>query len=68
MRFNLLSENTSPHLDVITQILVSRGFSADEVPHYLNTTDNDILDPLLLTNMHEGYGLLKKHIDNNSKI
>ena len=68
MRFNLLSENTSPHLDVITQILVSRGFSADEVPHYLNTTDNDILDPLLLSNMHEGYVLLKKHIDNNSKI
>lgn len=66
MRFSLI--NNSSHLDVVTQILMARGFSEDEIPHYLHTTDEDILNPLLLKNMHEGFELLKRHIANNSKI
>jgi single-stranded-DNA-specific exonuclease len=38
------------------------------VHHYLNTTDDDILSPLLLDHMEEGAKMLVNHISNNDKI
>lgn len=55
-------------LDIVELILTNRGIPLNEVSHYLNTQDSDLLDPLLLDNMEEGLKLLTKHIKNNSKV
>ena len=50
----------------IEQVLTNRGVK--NINHYLNTTESDILDPLLLNNMKEGAKLLISHISQGSKI
>ena len=43
-----------PQKDVMTaveQVLANRGIKPENVEHYLNTTDEDILDPKLIMNM-----------------
>lgn len=60
-----------PILDGFTtqeKIFAARGIPTNEIYHYLNTTDNDILDPNLLDNMEEGAKMLIKHIANNDKV
>lgn len=49
----------------IEQVLLNRGI--EDAQHYLNTTDADILDPLLLDNMCEGAEMLLAHIKNGDK-
>ena len=55
-------------LTIVEQVLLNRGFELEDIEHYLNTTDNDILDPNLLDNMKNGLSMLTKHISNNDKI
>ena len=50
----------------IETILRNRGI--DDIEHYLNTTDADILSPTLLANMDNGIKMLMRHIKNNDKI
>lgn len=50
----------------IETILRNRGI--DDIEHYLNTTDADILSPTLLANMDDGIKMLMRHIKNNDKI
>ena len=50
----------------IETILRNRGI--DDIEHYLNTTDADILSPTLLANMDNGIEMLIRHIKNNDKI
>lgn len=53
---------------VLSQILLNRGFkSVTDINHYLNTTNDDILDPLLLNNMREGAQMLMRHVSDNDK-
>lgn len=53
-------------LSVIEQIFKNRDI--EDPQHYLNTTDDDILSPLDLDNMHAGAQMLLKHIENNHDI
>lgn len=67
MNYRLISEkkhNTS----IIDQILYNRGIPFGEGYHYLNTTDADVLDPLLLDNMENGAKMLISHIKQNHHI
>jgi hypothetical protein len=41
-------------LSAVEQVLLNRGINPENVEHYLNTTDEDILDPSLIMNMREG--------------
>lgn len=50
----------------IETILRNRGI--DDIEHYLNTTDADILSPTLLANIDNGIEMLIRHIKNNDKI
>ena len=50
----------------IEQVLSNRGIK--NIYHYLNTSESDILDPLLFSNMVEGAKLLISHIAQESKI
>lgn len=42
--------------------MLNRGFQPEEIQHYLNPIENDILDPFLLDNMREGVAVLIRHI------
>lgn len=55
-------------LSGIERVLTNRGIKLNEIEHYLNTTDNDILNPLLIANMEKGAQMLIHHVANNSKI
>ena len=61
MEYQLISpidENKS----VVEQILTNRGIPLKDIPHYLNTTESDNLNPFLLKNMREGAQMLVKHL------
>ena len=44
-------------------MLTNRGFRIEEIEHYLNTTDDDILDPAQLANIKDGVTMLIKNIN-----
>lgn len=52
----------------LVQILANRGIKEEDIWHYLNTTDNDLIDPSTIEHIDEGAKLLLKHIENNSKV
>lgn len=52
--------------NVVEQILSNRGI--EDIDHYLRTSDDDILDSLLLENMREGACALVRAIQEDSKI
>ena len=55
-------------LTAVEQVLANRGIKPENVEHYLNTTDEDILDPLLIKNIREGAKMLIKHVSQNDKV
>ena len=50
---------------IIDQILYNRKIPYGEAFHYLNTTECDVLNPLLLDNLQGGAKLLISHINQN---
>ena len=42
--------------------MLNRGFQPEEIQHYLNPIEDDILDPFLLDNIREGVAVLIRHI------
>ena len=52
----------------LVQVLMNRGFSKTEIVHYLNTTEADLVDPSTIEHIAEGAAMLRKHMDNNSKV
>ena len=67
MNYNLISECTEK-MSIIDRVLYNRGIPMGEAYHYLNTTNSDIINPLLLDNIEQGAKLLIKHIQSNNKI
>ena len=61
---NIPNEDNS----LIEQIFINRGFKKEDIFHYLNTTEEDILDPELLDNMETGARLLEDCIVNFKKV
>ena len=55
-------------LTAVEQVLANRGIKPENIEHYLNTTNKDILDPKLIMNMREGATMLIKHINQGDKI
>lgn len=56
------------NLSAVERVLTNRGIGLKDIEHYLHTTDDDILDPLLLDNMEQGAKMLIKHISANDKV
>ena len=52
----------------LVQVLMNRGFSKTEIVHYLNTTEADLVDPSTIEHIADGAAMLRKHMDNNSKV
>ena len=55
-------------LSVVEQVLANRGIAPENVEHYINTTDADILNPALIANIEEGVKMLIKHVSQNDKV
>ena len=64
MEWNLISPREKK--SVIDQVLFNRGI--DNAYRYLNVTNEEVYDPLLLDNMREGAALLVKHISQKNKV
>lgn len=65
MEYQLINPRR-PGTSAIEQVLLNRGI--EDVHHYLNTVDADILSPLDLDNIEEGAKLLVSHIARESKV
>ena len=61
--FPVTEQNT-----LVERVFANRGINPQDVEHYLHTTDEDILDPLLIDNMEEGAKMLVKHIAQNDIV
>ena len=56
------------NLSAVERVLTNRGIALAEIEHYLHTTDEDILSPKLIKNIHEGAQMLIKHIAQNDDV
>ena len=65
MEYQLINPRR-PGTSAIEQVLLNRGIQ--DVHHYLNTVDTDILSPLDLDNIEKGAKLLVSHIAQGSKV
>ena len=54
--------------DFLKEIFENRGVSQEDIMKYLHPSFNNIQDWHALDNIEDACHLLKKHIDNNSKI
>ena len=54
--------------DFLKEIFENRGISQEDIMKYLHPSFNNIQDWRALDNIEDACHLLKKHIDNNSKI
>lgn len=70
MEYQLLTPSIplSVDLTAVERVLSNRGISPQNIKHYLNTTNDDILSPSLIANMDEGIKMLIKHISQNDKV
>lgn len=55
MKYELINQ-PNPNYSALEQVLVNRGIKYEEIPHYINTTDDDINSFLLLGRGELGVG------------
>lgn len=65
MEYQLINPRR-PGTSAIEQVLLNRGI--EDVQHYLNTVDTDILSPLDLDNIENGAKMLVSHMAQGSKV
>ena len=70
MEYQLMTPSIPLNIEVtaVERVLTNRGIPLNEINHYLNTTDGDILPPSLIANMKEGAAMLVRHIYQNDKV
>jgi uncharacterized protein YueI len=55
MEYQLLTPDILTQTNsLVERVFANRGINPEDINHYLNTTREDILDPLLLDNMRTG--------------
>ena len=70
MEYQLIVPRIPPNkeLSAVEQVLLNRGIAPENVNHYINTSDEDILSPNLIANMELGARMLISHISQNDKV
>lgn len=68
LKKSLLPLDFNRDYSAVERIFMNRGMSPENVQHYLEVSEKDLLDPQLLKNMKEGAKLLISHISANDKI
>ena len=67
MKYELIQERNK-QLSLLLQVLTNRGIKLQDIPHYLNTTDDDIIEPATIDRIENGAKMLVKHIAQNDKV
>lgn len=67
MEYQLIAP-VNEQLSVIEQILSNRGIKLSDIDHYLNVTEEDNLNPILLNNIECAAALILKHIGKEGNI
>ena len=67
MEYQLIAPRV-PQYSVVEQVLINRGIKLEDVSHYLNTSDDDILPPENIANIKTGAKILISHIAQNDNI
>ena len=62
MEYQLIKPRIPLDMSAVERVLTNRGIEYEDIEHYLNTTDDDILDPAIIYNMYDGAKLYAKHI------
>jgi single-stranded-DNA-specific exonuclease len=57
-----------PTLKPIEQVLINRGIKKHDIEHFLNTSDEDILNSKLIKNIEKGAKMLVRHMSAGSKV
>lgn len=68
LKTSLLPPGKQFMLSAVEQVFANRGITPENLEHYLNTTENDLINPASIKNMEEGVKLLIQHISNGDKI
>ena len=69
MEYQLIKSNYEHiPLSAVERVLTNRGIKREDIYHYLHTTDQDILNPLLLDNVEDGVRMLIKCIRDNKPM
>lgn len=66
MEYELISPR-NPDYSILEQVFINRGFKYEDIEHYLFTTEDDLLNPELITNMREGAEMLVKNVRARAK-
>lgn len=67
MTYELINPRDN-NLTSVEQVLVNRGIKKEDIPHFLHTTDSDILSTDPIDRIQDGAKMLVKHIFNNDNI
>ena len=68
LKKSLLPLDFNRDYSAVERIFMNRGMSPENVQHYLEVSEKDLLNPQLLKNIKEGAKLLISHISANDKI
>lgn len=70
MEYQLLTPRIPLKKDctVVEQVLANRGIEPQNIKHYLETSDEDVLSPTLIANVKDGAKMLISHISQNDKV
>ena len=68
MEYQLIARELPDTYSVVEQVLAKRGIKPEDVEHYLNTTDDDIIDPSTIDRIHDGAIMLVQHISRNDNV
>lgn len=66
MRYELISKQTE--LTMIEQVLLNRGIKRENIQHFLNLSDADVIAPSRVANIETGVKMLLRHINENSLV
>ena len=66
MKYKQINTLFPAGMTAIEKVLYNRGIT--DFQHYLNTTDNDILNPELIERIDDGIKMLISHISQNDKV
>ena len=66
MEYKLLAPRQE-NLSYIEQVFSNRGMNINDISHYLQTSEEDIINPNTILNIHKGVQMLIKHIFNQDK-
>ena len=67
MRYQLIAPRDEA-MSAVEQVLHNRGIKLEDMDRFKYPSQNDIIDPLKLDNMHKGVQMLMRHVGQNDKI